>query len=190
MHDELDKIFNAVPGESSANTRKGRIDITIHSSGAWSYRGTPIERPEMVKLFASQLICDGGHYYLRAPEQLLRIRVEDLPFLVVQLDIDGDGEQQRPEQQELSIVTNCGDKLCVGEAHPLVLLPKASAEFENAAGASQALPAVLVRDGLYARFSRNTYYQLIERAEPATSPGDEAQLFVRSCGIKFPLGQC
>ncbi|NNC54225.1 MAG: DUF1285 domain-containing protein [Pseudomonadales bacterium] len=205
MQDELDKIFSKPTRRDYAGARKGRIDITIHSDGVWSYRGSPILRHEMVKLFASQLFFDEGNYYIRAPEQTLRISVEDLPFLVVSLDTLNDGANQ-----QLLVRTNCDDQFKVDEAHPLKQLAKPAAGERRVASSSKAsaasrtatvssadsttapelLPAVLVRDGLYARFNRNSYYQLVDHAEVGALAGQEQQLFIRSCGVNFPLGSC
>ena len=42
----------------------GAIDMRIARDGTWFYMGTPIGRPEMVKLFASVLRRDGDDYFV------------------------------------------------------------------------------------------------------------------------------
>ena len=56
--------------------------------GTWLYRGSSIERKELVCLFASVLRRDAdGDWWLRTPaEQRSDCRVEDAPFVAVELD--------------------------------------------------------------------------------------------------------
>lgn len=155
--------------------RKGRIDITIDRDGKWFYQGTPIERLEMVRLFAGSLLVEEGKYYLAAPEQLLRISVEDLPFVIKALHLENINGLQQVE-----VTTNCDERFAIGEEHPLELL--------GAPHTAGQLPAVLVREGLYARFNRNTYYELAGLAEDAAR-GGRRELVLRSGGKEFSLGR-
>src|SRR5690606_39251589 len=66
----------------------GDIDITIDADGTWSYLGSPIRRPELVRLFASVLVREGGAYFLLTPAEKLRISVAAVPFIAVELARD------------------------------------------------------------------------------------------------------
>ncbi|MBT8149611.1 MAG: DUF1285 domain-containing protein [Gammaproteobacteria bacterium] len=177
MTDDLQRLQLAGRASRAAalKLRKGKIDIVIHRDGHWSYRGTPILREAMVRLFAQQLWLFEGHYYIQAPEQLLRIEVEDLPYTVITASRVNSSSGQR-----IVVQTNCAGEVTVGEAHPLVLSkPSARAE---------ALPAVLVRDNLYARVLRNPYYQLVEWGEPGEING-QPTLILHSQNCRYALGE-
>ena len=54
--------------------------------GTWLYCGSPIERKELVKLFASVLRREpDGSYWLVTPVERGRIEVDDVPFVAVEL---------------------------------------------------------------------------------------------------------
>src|SRR5207245_986903 len=87
---------NSAPGNSSATPpRRGRrpaielgdLDMRIARDGTWFYRGSPITRMPLVKLFASVLRRepDGG-YWLVTPAERGRVTVEDAPFIAVAVD--------------------------------------------------------------------------------------------------------
>ena len=70
----------------------GDFDIRIARDGTWFYRGSPINRLALVKLFASVLRRDAdGSYWLVTPAERGRITVEDAPFLAVALTVAGKG---------------------------------------------------------------------------------------------------
>src|SRR4028119_933135 len=60
----------------------GDLEMRIARDGTWFYKGTPINRKELVCLFASVLKRepDGG-YLLETPVERGRIEVEDAPFI-------------------------------------------------------------------------------------------------------------
>src|SRR5690348_1566288 len=73
----------------------GDFDIRIARDGTWFYRGSPILRPPLVKLFASVLRREGdGAYWLVTPAERGRIAVEDVPFIAVALSAEGEGRAQ------------------------------------------------------------------------------------------------
>src|SRR5690606_29155449 len=55
----------------------GDLDMQIRRDGSWWYQGTPIERPALVRLFASILKREGDDYFLVTPVEKWRIRVDD-----------------------------------------------------------------------------------------------------------------
>jgi uncharacterized protein len=70
--------------------------MRIDRNGTWYYQGSPINRKELVCLFASVLRREAdGSYWLETPVERGRIEVEDAPFTAVEMwwkDCDcGDG---------------------------------------------------------------------------------------------------
>lgn len=147
----------------------GNSDMRIARDGTWYYRGTPIERPAMVRLFATVLRRepDGGHV-LVTPVEKLAIEVESTAFRATQMTMSGQNEQRR-----IGVTLDSGDALIIGPGHPLSVV-------ETADGPS---PRVAVRFGLEAELSRPLYYELadIALAEDHDPPG------VWSDGAFFPL---
>ena len=147
----------------------GDSQMRIARDGTWYYRGSPIGRPAMVRLFASVLRreADGSHV-LVTPIEKLAIEVESTAFRATQMTMAGSGEQRR-----IGLTLDSGDALIVGASHPLSMI-------ETADGLS---PRVAVRFGLEAELARPLYYDLadIALAEGHDPPG------VWSDGSFFPL---
>lgn len=130
----------------------GDIDMEIRRDGSWYYMGTPIARPAMVKLFSTILRHDeDGKYYLVTPVEKVGIRVEDRPFVAVELQKEGEGEDQI-----LHFRTNLDDYFTADEGHPLHV------ELDPDSG--EPSPYILVRDRLEALISRPVYYELADMA--------------------------
>ena len=73
----------------------GDIDIRIAADGTWFHEGGPIRRKKLVKLFASVLKRDdAGDYWLETPVERARIRVEDAPFVALEMTVSGSGRDQ------------------------------------------------------------------------------------------------
>jgi uncharacterized protein len=125
----------------------GDLDIRIAADGSWHYLGTPIGRPALVKLFASILRKDPERFVLGTPVEMVGIRVDDAPFLAVELEA-ADGA--------LSLRTNVDDWTVAGPEHAL--------EFREGEG-GEIRPYVHVRGGLWARATRPVWYELVEMAE-------------------------
>ncbi|MGB1093050.1 MAG: DUF1285 domain-containing protein [Oceanobacter sp.] len=152
----------------------GEIDILIQKNGIWLHEGGEIKRPQLVRLFSALLKRENNQYFLVTPAEKLSIRVEDQPFQVVLVEA-----QNEREKACIEIITNVGESLIVGPEHPVKLLPLGNEE----------LPVVLVRDDLWARFSRNAYYQLIEMGYEVTSEAGKTELMVKSGGESFLVGR-
>lgn len=153
----------------------GDIDIRIARDGTWFYRGTPIGRRPLVKLFASVLRRDAdGAFYLVTPAEKLRIRVDDAPFVAVEMEHDGHGRGQR-----LVFRTNVDDVVAADREHPI------SVVHDAASGAPS--PYVLVRSGLRALIARPVYYRLVELGEERRVDAVE-RFGVWSGGRFFVLG--
>ncbi|MFW5679481.1 MAG: DUF1285 domain-containing protein [Pseudomonadota bacterium] len=132
----------------------GDLGLAIDREGQWFYRGSPIHRPGMVKLFASVLRrTSDGRYWLVTPGERGTIEVADVPFVAVAARIDGQGQDQRVE-----LVTNLDERVTLGPEHGLRL---------GAQPDGSVAPYVAVRDGLEARLARPVYYELVEHAVEA-----------------------
>lgn len=150
------------------------LGIRIDRDGVWHYRGSPIGRQAMARLFAGILHrLPDGSYWLVTPAEQGRIEVEDVPFVAVEMRASGEGADQR-----LAFRTNLDEWVTTDADHPLRLgtfgVPPTQ------------VPYITIRDGLEARLTRAVFYELIELAEPMGG-GDE--LVVRSGGMSFPLGR-
>src|SRR5256885_8529289 len=113
----------------------GDLDMRIARDGTWYYRGSPINRIPLVKLFASVLRREAdGTYWLVTPAERGRVIVEDVPFVAVAVEVQGTGRAQ-----QLIFRTNLDEIVTAGPDHPL--------RVENAAHGTPA-PYILVRPGL------------------------------------------
>jgi hypothetical protein len=153
----------------------GDFDMRIARDGTWFYRGSPIGRKPLVKLFSTVLRREDGEYWLVTPVERGRILVDDAPFVAIEVVAEGQGHDQT-----LTFRTNVDDEVRLDESHPLRL------DHDSASGAD--VPYVTVRGGLEARILRPVYYHLVELGEFAEIDGVE-QLGVWSAGRFFPLGR-
>ena len=152
----------------------GEIDMRIANDGTWFYMGTPIGRIPLVKLFASVLRRDADEkFYLVTPVEKIVIRVDDAPFLGVELHAEGEGRDQ-----VVTIRTNVGDIVEAGPDHPM--------RFAVEDGTGGVKPYVLVRGRLEALFARPLLYELVEYG--VEEPVDGILYFgVWSGGTFFPI---
>jgi hypothetical protein len=149
----------------------GEMDMRIARDGTWFYQGSPISRKPMVRLFSTVLRQDeDGRYYLVTPVEKLAIRVDDAPFLAVEMTAHGAGEAQ-----VLTFRTNVEDEVMAGPEHPIRVAVAADGE---------PSPYVHVRDRLEALIARAVFYDLVELAVER-----DGRLGVWSAGAYFPLGE-
>lgn len=147
----------------------GDMDMEIRADGTWFHEGTPIGRPAMVKLFASVLKKEDGKFFLVTPVEKLGIRVEDAPFIAIDVEIsDQDGEGK------LVFTTNLDEEVTAGPEHPIRV------EIDTD---GTPRPYLHVRSGLEALIDRKNFYRLAENARP----DNEGRMSVRSNGAVFPL---
>lgn len=150
------------------------FDIRISRDGTWLYQGTPIKRPELVRLFARILKRDQeGVYWLETPHERGRIRVEDAPFIIVGLRVEGSCQNQ-----QLVFETNTGEEVILGGEYPLYFVPREG----------ETIPYIAMRNNLSARLSRSVFYQLVDEAEMVDIEG-KMEWQVYSNGCSFSLGQ-
>jgi len=153
----------------------GDLDMRIARDGTWFYRGSPIGRLPLVKLFASVLRRErDGLYWLVTPAERGRVTVEDAPFIAVAVDREGEGRDQH-----LIFRTNLDEIVTAGPDHKL--------RVETAADGTPA-PYIMVRPGLEARLLRPVFYELVELAREEPIAG-EVQFGVWSGGRFFRLGE-
>jgi hypothetical protein len=129
--------------------REGDSHISIDVDGRWYYHGSPIERPEMVRLFSTVLRRDPDAFVLVTPAERLTLHVADAPFIAVDFDTRGRGRTQT-----LAFETNVGDVVAADAQHPLTMRGTVDSP----------RPYLLVRGGLEARLSRPVYYRLVDIA--------------------------
>ncbi|HUF87338.1 MAG TPA: DUF1285 domain-containing protein [Thermohalobaculum sp.] len=151
----------------------GELDIRIRRDGSWWYLGTPIGRPELVRLFASILKLEDGRHYLVTPVEKIGITVDDAPFVAVDFRVEGAGGTQ-----VLVFETNVGDETAAGPDNPI--------RVERDPRTGEPSPYVHVRRGLEALIDRKSFYRLVDVGEHAETGG--ARWFgLRSGGVFFPL---
>ena len=134
--------------------RCGHSEMRIARDGTWYHQGSPIRRPEMVRLFSTVLRREpDGRHMLVTPVEKLEIEVEGTAFRVTEMASEGEGRGRR-----IAFKLDSGDALILGPDHPLLLADS---------------PRVLVRHGLEAELSRPVYYELVEiaLAESNQPPG-------------------
>ncbi len=150
------------PFLSAPDSRDERYPIIIRRDGVWLYHGSPIQRPELVRLFSTVLQRDdSGTYWLITPVERGRITVEDVPFIGIALLAEGD---------TLQIRTNIEELVPIDSVHPLVMRGGA--------------PHIEVRAGIEARLNQATYYDLVNRAVE-----QNGMLGVHSAGQFFAIGE-
>ena len=152
----------------------GAIPMTIRSDGTWFYQGTPIGRPQLVRLFSTVLRREpDGSYVLVTPVEKVEIEVEDAPFVAVEMDASGAGGERA-----LTFRTNVGDLAEAGPNHTM--------RFEGTDGVGELKPYVHVRGELWALLARPVMYELVELGETLEVEGRE-MFAVRSRGETFPI---
>lgn len=152
----------------------GDLDMEIRADGTWFYLGTPIGREALVQLFSSVLRKDeDGKTYLITPAEKVGIRVEDAPFLAVEMAVTG-----KDKAQAITFRTNVGDVVEAGPDHPI--------RFTDEDGTGGMKPYVLVRGRLEALVTRSVTYDLAELGEEVEIRGTR-MIAVRSRGEIFPI---
>lgn len=152
------------------------FDIRIGRDGVWFYRGSPILRQRLCRLFATVLQRDAdGVYWLVTPGERGRIEVEDAPFLAVELAVEGEGDSQR-----LRFRTSLDHWVTADADHPI----RVSVDPRT----GEPSPYVMFRDGLEALIARPVFYELVDRAEERERGGRRV-LGVASDGVFFELGE-
>ena len=152
----------------------GDIDIRIAADGTWFHEGGPIGRKPLVKLFASVLQRDdAGDYWLVTPVERARIRVDDAPFVAVEMNVEGSGRHQH-----LIFRTNIDSEVTVNTEHRLEFRPRPGGEYA---------PYLTLGGGLDALVLRSVYYELVALGVSERDGGEE-HFGVWSAGSFFSFG--
>ncbi|RPE67185.1 hypothetical protein EDD53_1589 [Pacificibacter maritimus] len=151
----------------------GDLDIRIAKDGTWFYLGTPIGRVRLARLFSTILKKEGDDYFLVTPVEKVGITVEDAPFLAIDFDEAGQGQEQ-----VLTFHTSMGDQVAAGAAHPLRFCTRPNGE---------PAPYIEIRRGLEALIDRKSFYRLVDLATQ-DCVGGKTQMGVWSSGVFFPFG--
>ncbi|WJR80098.1 DUF1285 domain-containing protein [Bradyrhizobium sp. NP1] len=150
----------------------GDLDMRIASDGTWFYMGTPIGRAALVRLFSTVLKREGDKYFLVTPVEKVGIRVDDAPFLAVEMVVE-----KEAGGRSLRFRTNVDDWVDCDAAHRL--------RFEAAADGGLT-PYLHVRAELWAKVTRALYYDLVDMGEERMIDG-EAMFGVTSSGEFFAM---
>jgi hypothetical protein len=150
----------------------GDLDMRIATDGTWFYQGTPIGRPALVRLFSTILKREDGKHFLVTPVEKVGIRVDDAPFLAVEMQKQDDGQGR-----SLRFRTNVDDWVDCDSAHGL--------RFEVAPDGG-LMPYLHVRADLWAKVTRALYYDLVDMGEERVVDG-RAMFGVASAGEFFAM---
>ncbi len=151
----------------------GDLDMRIAADGTWFYLKTPIGRQALVKLFASVLKREGEKYFLVTPVEKCGTRVDDAPFLAVELKIEDSAAGR-----VLHFRTHVDDWIACGPQHRL--------RFEPEPGTGGLKPYLHVRRDLWAKVTRALFFDLVELGEERDIEG-AAMFGVASMGAFFPM---
>lgn len=153
------------PVESWEPAETGDSEMRIASDGKWFHQGGEITRPAMIRAFSSLMRRDAdGQHWLVTPQQKLSIIVDDVPFIAVELQSEGQGQAR-----SLAFRLNTDDLVFADGEHPIEV--------------RDGLPYLHVRGGMWAKLARPVYYELanLALAENADAPS------IWSKGSQFQL---
>ncbi len=152
----------------------GDLDMRIAGDGTWFYMGTPIGRPALVRLFSTILKREGGKHFLVTPVEKVGIRVDDAPFLAVEMR-----KEDKGTGPVLRFRTNVDDWVSCDAQHRL--------RFEQGAEGG-LMPYLHVRADLWAKVTRALYYELVDIGEERVVDG-LAMFGVVSAGEFFAMAE-
>jgi hypothetical protein len=135
----------------------GDLDMRIASDGTWFYMGTPIGRLALVRLFSTILKREDGKHFLVTPVEKVGIRVDDAPFLAVEMLKERDDRGR-----VLRFRTNVDDWVTCDSSHGM--------RFKAAADGGLT-PYLHVRADLWAKVTRALYYDLVDMGEERVVDG-------------------
>ena len=153
----------------------GDFGMRIDRNGTWYYRGSPIGRKPMVKLFSTVLNRrEAGTYWLTTPVENGRIEVDDVPYIAVELTCTGQGSDQI-----IDFRTNLDAVVPLGPDHALRV------EIDPDSG--EPSPYVDTGKNLDARLARSVFYHLVDLGvDDETEDGPRFGVWSR--GLFFPIG--
>ena len=161
------------PLEKWQPERQGEMDLVIKANGEWWHEGTKITRQSLVDLFASILWQEGSEYYLKTPVEKLRINVEDVPFLITEVNVI---EQKEQGTSLIEFITSTGDVVHLDDEHPLEM-----GEYQG-----EERPYIEVRFGMKGLISRNVLMHLTKIGELTEQDG-KTSLTLHSGGKAYSV---
>lgn len=158
--------------------RQGEMDMVIKANGEWWHEGGKISRQSLVDLFATVLWREGTDqdpsYYLKTPVEKIRIQVEDVPFLITEVNLIE--QKQAANSPVIEFITSTGDVVPLDDEHPLVMR-----EYQG-----EQRPYIEVRFGMKGLISRNVLMHLIKLGE-LTEEGGNTSLTLQSGGKAYSV---
>lgn len=150
------------------------FDIEIKADGRWFHEGGEIKRMGLVRLFASVLSCDEeGRYWLTTPVEKGEIHVEDAPFVIHSLRVEGQGKEQ-----DIYLTDNLGTDYKLSAHMPLVMHIQQDTDPK---------PYLHLEKGLTARIKHAVFYEMAELALAADTKNEEGHVALWSAGMLFSL---
>jgi len=175
FYQQIEAIKTSLPDVDSWDPPlSGDMDCLIKRDGSWWIDGCEVKNSRLIRLFSTVLKYENDHYYLVTPVEKWRIEVEDLPFMITELNISNQGTNE----QCIKVKTSVGDWTTIGPGHNIDSSPIAGLQDE------QAIPFVHIRSGLMARFNRNTF---VEIAEILQALAESGQYSLTSANRHFKL---
>lgn len=144
--------------------------MQIMEDGRWFHDGGEIKRASMVRAFSSLLRKDDDGYWLVTPHEKQSIIVDDAPFIAVEMNSSGSGQNRN-----IIMRMNMDEIITIDHDHIIIM--------RSIAGAAP-IPYVHVRDGLMAKCARNVAYELYEIA---IAEGNDETATIWSGGTMFDL---
>ena len=152
----------------------GEMDCVISRDGSWHIDGSELHNFRLQRLLSKVLKLEDGEYFLVSPVEKWRIEVEDHPFMIVEITmIDAE-----TENQVLRVRNNIGDWQNIDETHSI------STSVISGLDEDVLVPFVVFRQGLGARFNRNSHLQLAEFLEVSDT---DNEYLLSSSGHTFNL---
>ena len=156
----------------------GELDLIIKADGTWLYGGTPLTRQKMKLLFSRIIKKEEDAYFLVTPVEKVAIEVEWQPFVILDYK-----KIMENDKEIFQFVDNFDNLIALTELSQLRLDNLTLHQQQP-----QMLPIIQVRRNLFAGFSRNCYYRLMDEAN-ISSHGDQHQAQITSNGLTFCLGR-
>ena len=161
------------PLEKWQPERQGEMDLVIKANGEWWHEGTKITRQSLVDLFASILWQEGSEYYLKTPVEKLRINVEDVPFLITEVNVI---EQKEQGTSLIEFITSTGDVVHLDDEYRLEM-----GEYQG-----EERPYIEIRFGMKGLVSRNVLMHLTKIGELTEHDG-KTSLTLHSGGKAYSV---
>lgn len=177
-----DVIFRTQEDIALPPFEKWSPDLCINASfkidvhGNWYHNEAKLDRVEMVCLFARVLIKQDDFYFLKTPHELIRIEVEDLPFVITTWEIE-----RSESAPKIIMTTNVGERYEVNENFELVM------DSDSELNSLESPLSLNIKNGLRARLSRNVYYQLIEEMMTVRQKDGKEKYFIVSGKHEFEV---